>query len=71
MLYSLLIRRVLLAQYATQGRSLLLILEYIDERSNMRRDLHLKLVTSLESLLRRLAHAYSGGRTGDDDCSCW
>lgn len=37
----------------------------------MRSDLYRELVASLQGLFGRLAHAYSGGRAGNDDCSCW
>ena len=52
-------------------RFLLLILEYIDERANVRSHLYRKFVASLQSLLGCLAHADTGGCAGDDDCSCW
>ena len=49
---------------------LLLILEHIDQRSNMRTDLYCELIASLQSLFGRLSHSYSGGSAGNDDCSC-
>jgi hypothetical protein len=58
------------AWYAGQARYLLLVLEHIDQRSNVGRDLYRKLVASLQSLFGRLTHAYSGGCTGNDDRSC-
>ena len=36
----------------------------------MRGDLHRKLVAGFQSLFGRLAHSYSGGSAGDDDCAC-
>jgi hypothetical protein len=53
-----------------QVRSSLLVLEQIDQRANMRSDLYREFVAGLECLFGRLAHADSGGCSGNDNCSC-
>lgn len=53
------------------SQCLVLVLEYVDQRSDVRKDLHRELVAGLQGLLRLFAHAYSGWRTSDDNRSCW
>lgn len=55
----------------TRVGALLLVLEHIDQRPNMRGYLYRELVASLQSLFGRLAHTYSRRGTGNDDRSCW
>lgn len=52
------------------ARPSFLILKDIDQSSNVRRDLHRELIARLQRLLGFLAHPYSCGSPGDDDCAC-